>query len=383
MKKQQIAVLGSTGSIGRQTLEIIEANSDRYAVFSLAANKNVSLLEEQINKFRPQIVHVSDGDSADKLRKTLRHVPVRILTGDQGIWEAAASEKVDIVVVAISGIAGLLPTLAAVNAGKRIALANKESLVAAGGIVTEKARQKQATIIPVDSEHSAVFQCLQGKKKEIHRIILTASGGPFRNSSLEEINNATPQEALSHPNWSMGKRITVDSATLMNKGLEIIEAKWLFDMPYERIDVLIHPQSIIHSMVEYIDGSVLANLGVPSMKVPIQYALTWPERTASDIHLNFTELKALTFEEPKRKLFPCLELARSAGIEGGIMPAVLNAADEVAVKLFLQNKISFSAIPVLIERTLESFSNKPADSIDTVLDADREARKRAADLAKV
>ena len=286
MKKQQIAVLGSTGSIGRQTLEIIEANSDRYAVYSLAANKNVSLLEEQINKFKPKIVHVGDGDSADKLRKTLGHLPVRILTGDKGIWEAAACEKVDIVVVAISGIAGLLPTLAAVHAGKRIALANKESLVAAGGIITEQARQKQATIIPVDSEHSAVFQCLQGEKKEIHRIILTASGGPFRNSSLEEINNATPQEALSHPNWSMGKRITVDSATLMNKGLEIIEAKWLFDISYERIDVLIHPQSIIHSMVEYIDGSVLANLGVPSMKIPIQYALTWPERKASDIHLN-------------------------------------------------------------------------------------------------
>ena len=261
-------------------------------------------------------MYIADRDSARELKEALRYTSVKVLTGNEGIAEAVTSHEVDTVVVAISGIADLLPTLTAVNAGKRIALANKESLVAAGDIVIRQAKKKQATIIPVDSEHSAVFQCLQGEKKEIRRLILTASGGPFRNSSLDEIDKATPEEALAHPNWSMGKRITVDSATLMNKGLEIIEARWLFDIPYEQIDVLIHPQSIIHSMVEYIDGTVLANLGVPSMKVPIQYALTWPERINSDIHLDFTEIKALTFEEPKTELFPCLELARSAGIEG-------------------------------------------------------------------
>lgn len=383
MRKQYLAILGSTGSIGRQALEIVESNSVRFGVYSLAANKNIKLLEEQIKRFKPQIVTVENKDLAVELRKNLGHSPaVKVLSGQEGIKEAVASDLVDIVIMAISGIAGLIPTVTAIEAGKRIALANKESLVVAGGIVTEKARKENVTIIPVDSEHSAIFQCLQGKKNEIGRLILTASGGPFRCANPKELDDVTPDMALAHPNWSMGKKISVDSATLMNKGLELIEAKWLFDMSYEKIDVLVHPQSIIHSMVEYIDGTVLANLGIPSMKIPIQYALTWPERITADTHIDFNKITALTFEEPNLSMFPSLHLARSAGVAGGIMPAVLNAADEVAVQMFLETKISFTAIPELVRQTLESFSNMPASDLETVLHIDREARIKAANLAK-
>ena len=378
---KSLAVLGSTGSIGRQTLEVVEANPDRYSVFSLSANTNIQLLEDQIKRFKPQVVAIADHEAAASLRRSLGNSSIKILEGHQGVEEAAASPIIDIVVVAVSGIAGLLPALAAIDAGKPIALANKESLVVAGDIVTKRARSKQVKIIPVDSEHSAIFQCLQGKKSEVEKLILTASGGPFRCSSREELDSVTPEMALAHPNWSMGKKISVDSATLMNKGLELIEAKWLFDIPLEKIDVLVHPQSIVHSMVEYIDGTVLANLGVPSMKIPIQYALSWPERIAANQHINFNEICALTFEAPRSGIFPCLELARSAGMAGGIFPAVLNAANEVAVQLFLERKIAFSSIPDLVRRTLDAFTNQQAVDIETVLEVDSRARKITAQLA--
>lgn len=381
MSKKYLAILGSTGSIGRQALEVVDANPNRYAVFSLGANKNIGLLKEQIKKYHPQIVAVGDREASVELRQSLVDTPAKIISGYMGIREAVASEMVDIVLVAISGIAGLLPTIEAIEAGKRIALANKETMVAAGSIVNKLASKKNVSIIPVDSEHSAIFQCLHGKKSEISKLILTASGGPFRCSSGNDLQNVTPDMALAHPNWSMGKRISVDSATMMNKGLEIIEAKWFFDIPYQQIDVLVHPQSIIHSMVEYIDGSIIANLGVPSMKIPIQYALSWPERISADNHLCFSRANTLTFEEPNTTLFPCLDIARKAGAAGGIMPTVLNGADEVAVELFLERKIPFLAIPELVQRTLDAFTNMPVLDVETIIEVDRQARNIAVSLA--
>ena len=380
MNRKQLAILGSTGSIGRQTLEVVEANPDLFAVYSLTANRNIDLLEEQIDKFQPRIAAVAGPEPARKLRSRMGNGETKILSGQEGMTQAVSADEVDIAVIAVSGISGLIPTLAAINAEKRIALANKETLVVGGSIVTQKAKEKDINIIPVDSEHSAIFQCFHGIKNEIHRLILTASGGPFRCSSMEELSRVTPEMALAHPNWSMGAKISVDSATLMNKGLELIEAQWLFDVSYEQLEVVIHPQSIIHSMVEYIDGTVLANLGVPSMKLPIQYALTWPERIASEQHIDFRRIGALTFEEPKTGLFPCLDLARRAGKAGGVMPVVLNAADEVAVNSFLEGRIAFTAIPYLVEKTLEGFPNQPVFDIETVLDIDRRARDLATGL---
>lgn len=375
MSKKQLAVLGSTGSIGRQTLEVVEANPDRFAVYSLAAGSNIHLLEEQINRFNPAIAVLASDEAAEELRKRVSNGRTRILSGTMGIQEAVSAAEVNIVLVAVSGIAGLLPTLAGIDSGKLIALANKETLVAAGNIVTRAAREKNVDIIPVDSEHSAIFQSLHGKRDEVNRLILTASGGPFRSCSLEELKRVTPERALAHPNWSMGEKITVDSATLMNKGLELIEARWLFDVSYDRLDVVIHPQSIIHSMVEYIDGTVLAALGVPSMKLPIQYALTWPERLPAEQFIDFRKVSNLSFENPDRVLFPCLDLALRAGKEGGIMPVVLNAADEIAVFSFLEGRISFTAIAEVVEKALEKFPNQPASDVDTILDIDRKARE--------
>lgn len=381
MKRQLLAILGSTGSIGRQALEVIEDNPDRYAVYALSANKNIELLQVQIETFRPEVVYVADAQRAKILRQSLGNHPTRVLSGTEGLQETAGSPKIDMVLVAVSGIAGLLPLMTALDAGKPVALANKEALVAAGSLVTEKARQNQVRIIPVDSEHSAIFQCLQGKQREISRLLLTASGGPFRNYTAEELKGVTPEMALAHPNWSMGKRISVDSATMMNKGLEIIEAKWLFGVPFEKIEVLVHPQSLVHSMVEYIDGSVLANLAVPSMKIPIQYAFSWPERIPGNNHIDFSKYNLITFEMPNYDLFPCLSLAREAGIAGGIVPTVLNAADEVAVELFLEGRIAFLDIAPLVEKTLEAFPNKPVMDLETILDADKQARNAAARLA--
>ncbi|KUK10538.1 MAG: 1-deoxy-D-xylulose 5-phosphate reductoisomerase [Clostridia bacterium 41_269] len=385
--KKTVALLGSTGSIGRQTLEVIEANKNSFEVFALAAHNEIKILKEQIIKFKPEVAVVSDEKAAKKLSLDLHGFKhTKILSGENSLNEIVANPKVDIAFIAVSGTAGLLPTLAAIKTGKIIALANKETLVVAGHIVMEQAKKFKVPIIPVDSEHSAVFQCLQGKNKlHIKKIILTASGGPFRNYSIEELKRVTPEMALDHPNWSMGKKITVDSATLMNKGLELIEARWLFDIPYNQLEVVIHPQSIIHSMVELIDNSVFSLMSIPDMKIPIQYALTWPERMpiSNSEEIDFTKLKTLTFESPNHKLFPCLKLARRAGEEGGLMPVVLNAANEVAVALFLEEKIGFLDIPYLVEKVLDSFdNNSPNPELEEILETDRLIRKKTLQIAE-
>jgi len=380
--RKRLAVLGSTGSIGRQTLNVVEAHADHFEVYALAAHNEIKLLKKQIFKFKPQLAVVTNEEAAKKLAEDIKGFKfTKVIAGSSGLNEAVSDPQVDIAVIAVSGIAGLQPTLAAINARKRIALANKETLVVAGKIVMEQAKKKGALIIPVDSEHSAIFQCIHGENRHIKKIILTASGGPFRNFKPKDLKNVTPDMALSHPNWSMGKKITIDSATMMNKGLELIEARWLFDIPYDRIEIVIHPQSIIHSMVEYVDGSILAQLSLPDMKVPIQYALTWPERLPSTVSVNFTALEALTFEKPDERLFPCLKLARIAGEKGGIMPVVLNASNEVAVNLFLEEKITFLQIPHLVEAMMERFENIKNPSLETILKTDSEVRRRTIELA--
>ena len=342
MKK--ITILGSTGSIGISALDVIEKNQQCFQVVALAAGKNINLLKKQIEKFKPKVVAVSSKDSALKLREALTaKTKVKIFYDEEGLKEIASFPSTDIVVSAISGSAGLIPTLAAIEAGKDIALANKETMVMAGEIVTKRAKKKGVRIIPVDSEHSAIFQCLEGRKREnLRRIILTASGGPFLNFTVNELKQVKLNEALKHPRWKMGKKITIDSATLMNKGLEVIEAKWLFNLDIANIDVLIHPQTIVHSMIELIDGSVLAQMGIPDMRIPIAYALTYPERIINDLSSqNLLETEKLEFRQPDIRKFPCLRLAYVAGICSGTAPSVLNAANEIAVAAFLEKRIKF------------------------------------------
>ncbi|HWR43128.1 1-deoxy-D-xylulose-5-phosphate reductoisomerase [Sporomusa sp.] len=352
---QHVAVLGSTGSIGTQALDVIAANPDKYKVTALAAYKSDKLLAEQIEYFKPQLAVLIDKQAADRMASTY-HGPTKILTGEEGLLEAATFTQTDTVLTSLVGFAGLNPTIAAIKAGKNIALANKETLVAAGEFVMSLAKQHNVSVYPVDSEHSAVFQCLQGEnKRQIGRIILTASGGPFRGRTAAELENVTVADCLRHPNWSMGRKITIDSATLANKGLEVIEARWLFGVEYEQIDVCVHPQSIIHSMVEFVDGSVIAQMGMPDMRLPIHYALSYPERMPSGCpRLDFTTLSALTFEVPDTVNFPALKLAYDAGKRGGTMPCVFNAANEVAVHAFLNDEISFLDIPKVIGYTMES-----------------------------
>ncbi|MFN3740942.1 MAG: 1-deoxy-D-xylulose-5-phosphate reductoisomerase [Thermodesulfovibrionales bacterium] len=373
---KNIVILGSTGSIGKTTLEVIEKAPDRFRILGLAARSNLYLLLKQINRYLPEIVAVYDEDAAEILKKK---VNIKVLSGINGLIEIAVHEKADFVLSAIVGAAGLLPTLAAIKRGKTIGLANKETLVIAGRIVTEEAKRSAVKIIPVDSEHSAVFQCLEKRNPfEIKRIILTASGGPFRGRSKKELRHVKVKEALRHPNWRMGAKITVDSATLMNKGLEVIEARWLFDIPPERIDVVIHPESIIHSMVEFSDGTIIAQLSRPDMKAPIAYALSYPERLSDIVEpLDFETLRTLTFEKPDRESFPCLDLAYSAIKDGGTMPAVLNAANEIAVDAFLKERIGFTDIPSIIERVIEKHQKMPCDTIEEVLEADAWARQEA------
>lgn len=373
---KNIVILGSTGSIGKSTLEVIEKAPDRFRILGLAARSNLYLLLKQINRYLPEIVAVYDEDAAEILKKK---VNIKVLSGINGLIEIAVHEKADFVLSAIVGAAGLLPTLAAIKRGKTIGLANKETLVIAGRIVTEEAKRSAVKIIPVDSEHSAVFQCLEKRNPfEIKRIILTASGGPFRGRSKKELRHVKVKEALRHPNWRMGAKITVDSATLMNKGLEVIEARWLFDIPPERIDVVIHPESIIHSMVEFSDGTIIAQLSRPDMKAPIAYALSYPERLSDIVEpLDFETLRTLTFEKPDRESFPCLDLAYSAIKDGGTMPAVLNAANEIAVDAFLKERIGFTDIPSIIERVIEKHQKMPCDTIEEVLEADAWARQEA------
>ena len=375
MKK--ITILGSTGSIGRSTLDVISRNRDNYQVAALSAGKNIELFAQQIRSFRPEIVAVADKKSADKLGKRVNGV--EILSGAEGINSVASYRNSDFVISAIVGAAGLLPTLVAIKAGKTIGLANKEALVMAGEIVMAEVRRKKSKIIPVDSEHSAVFQCLEGhSKKEVRRIILTASGGPFYKRKKEDLRHITAEEALKHPNWSMGKKITIDSATLMNKGFEVIEARWLFGISPEMIDVLIHPQSIVHSLVEFRDRCCLAQMSMPDMRGPISYALAYPARLDDPIPgLDLDAIGTLTFRKPDNGRFPCLSYAYEALENGGTLPSVLNASNEVAVLAFLQNRIGFHDIPTVIRKTLDGHAVEAAGSLEPVLEADRWAREKA------
>ncbi|HHU06635.1 MAG TPA: 1-deoxy-D-xylulose-5-phosphate reductoisomerase [Clostridiales bacterium] len=368
-----VSVLGSTGSIGRQSLMIIKHLG--LSVSSLAANRSTELLEEQVREFKPSLVAVFDEKAAADLKIRLRDTSVRIVSGMEGVIEAAADSS-GTVITAMSGAAGLRPTMAAIEKGKRIALANKETLVCAGEIVMAAAGTHGAEIVPVDSEHSAIFQCLDGQKDTgFSRIILTASGGPFRGMSREELKNVRKEDALKHPNWSMGPKITIDSATLMNKGLEFIEAMHLFGASPDNIDVLIHPQSIVHSMVEFADGSVLAQCGVPDMKIPIQYALTYPERKPSIVPAPDFTKAPLTFFKPDLETFPCLKIAMESARLGGTAPAVMNAANEEAVRLFLNDKISFYGIYDAVVLALDSIKNKASPTLEDILEADRQARE--------
>ncbi|MBW1979736.1 MAG: 1-deoxy-D-xylulose-5-phosphate reductoisomerase [Deltaproteobacteria bacterium] len=383
MKK--LVILGSTGSIGCNTLEVVEQFPDRFAVSGLAAGRNIDLLARQTIRHQPQAVAVFDHELAAALQARLQGVAApEVLVGAEGYQQLAASPEADMVVSAIVGAAGLLPTWAAIQAGKQVALANKETLVMAGSLIMEEVRNRQVRLLPVDSEHSAIFQALQGhRRQDVKRILLTASGGPFLHKSMEELARVTPEQALAHPNWKMGAKITIDSATLMNKGLEVIEASWLFDMPVDRIVVHIHPQSIVHSMVEYVDGSVIAQLGIPDMRAPIAYALAYPERLPLDLPpLDLFAVHSLTFQPPDLSRFPCLQLALQACDMGGTMPAVLNAANEVAVEGFLEGRIPFIGIAACLQRVLDEHQSTAAPDIEAVLAADAWAREKMAEILK-
>jgi len=372
---KNICILGSTGSIGQNSLEVIANFPDRFRVSYLTANKNIDVLQQQIKQFRPKAVAVLDESSASVLKQTMNGA-VEVVAGEDGLLELVSRPENDIVISSLVGFAGLRPTIEAIKQGKTVALANKETLVVAGEIITNLVKLHNARLIPVDSEHSAILQCLAGEKSEnIARLILTASGGPFLYLDKKEFANVTVDEALKHPNWKMGNKITIDSATLMNKGLEVIEAHWLFNLPPDKIEVLIHPQSIIHSMVEFIDGSIKAQLGMPDMKIPIQYALTYPERAASLYNrVNFAELREMTFCKPDMQKFECLALAYEALSRGGTSPAVLNAANEVAVELFLQRKIKFHHISILIRHSMDRVPSKASPSLEDIFEADKETR---------
>lgn len=378
---KRLSILGSTGSIGVSTLDIVSRFPERFKIIGLAAGGNIELLKQQIRMFRPKYVSVSEEATAPAL---LGMGCKEVLHGIEGAITVATAPDADMVVSAIVGAAGLVPTVAAIKAKKEIALANKETLVMAGELVMREAYDAGVNILPVDSEHSAIFQSLVGHNKdEVKRLILTASGGPFLDYPVEKLRKVSPDDALNHPNWQMGKKVTVDSASLMNKGLEVIEARWLFDVPAERIDVHIHPQSIIHSMVEYIDGSVIAQMGIPDMRIPISYALAYPERLPIPLpSLNLFEINKLTFLKPDHDRFPSLNLAYRALKNGGTMPAVLNAANEIAVDAFLNKRIGFLNIPELIEEVISSHENGPASHVDEILKADLWARRKTKELVE-
>jgi 1-deoxy-D-xylulose-5-phosphate reductoisomerase len=378
---KNIAILGSTGSIGTNSLDVIANFPHRFCVTYLTVNRNIDALREQIRTFRPVAVVVLDPAAAEQLRGQVDGT-TKVLTGAEALEDIVQRDDVDIVISSLVGFAGLKPTIRALEAGKRVALANKETLVAAGDLVMNTCRTHGAELLPVDSEHSAIFQCLVGEADaHVSKIILTASGGPFRTATESEMQQITVAQALNHPNWKMGNKITIDSATLMNKGFEVIEARWLFGVPPEKIDVVIHPQSIIHSMVEFIDGSVKAQLGIPDMKIPIQYALTYPERSASDfLRVNFPKLQQITFFEPDRKKFRCLQLAFDALAAGGTMPAAINAANEVAVAAFLNGTITFSRIPDTIARIMDRHTVSNDMTLENIVEADRWAREVARNL---
>lgn len=380
---QRVVVLGSTGSIGRQTLEVIRLFPERFEVQALTCGSNVDLLVKQAREFAPEVVAVGNAEKAADCRERLAGTGITVLEGEQGLCEAARGPA-DVVMAAVVGFAGLKPVLAAIEAGVRIALANKETLVVAGRLVNDALEASGSVLIPVDSEHSAIFQCLAGETRaSVEHVVLTASGGPFRTRSADTFEHITREEALNHPNWDMGAKITIDSATLMNKGLEVIEARWLFDLSPDEIRVLVHPQSIVHSMVAFSDGSIKAELGVPDMKVPIQYALSYPDRwPAPHERLDWSEVASLDFEAPDTDRFPCLRLAFDALRVGGTAPAVLNAANEVAVRLFLNEEIAFTDIPNIIGQCMEEVAGPDVDSVDALTEVDLEARRVAKELTQ-
>lgn len=376
---KNISILGSTGSIGNSTLNVIAAHPDKFKVVGLTASENIEKLEIQIRRYKPAVVSVAKEESAARLKDRCKDLKIEIHSGVEGLICVSTMPEADIVVSAIAGSAGLIPTLAAVKAGKTIALANKETMVMAGEIVTKEAGKNGIKILPVDSEHSAIFQVMNGGRwDDVDRVILTASGGPFLKLSAEDKKKVTVKEALKHPNWDMGAKVTIDSATLMNKGLEVIEAKWLFDIPINQIDVLIHPQSIIHSLVEFRDGSVMAQIGVPDMRVPIAYALSYPERLDLMMaRLDLASIGMLTFENPDMKRFPNLSYAYDAIKEGGTMPAVLNSSNETAVRAFLQERIGFLDIERIVGETMARHKTMRIESLEDVLHADKWAREEA------
>jgi 1-deoxy-D-xylulose-5-phosphate reductoisomerase len=376
-KKKQIAILGSTGSIGSQALEVIDAHPDRFEVYALTANNQVDLLIRQARKFQPEAVIIGNEEHYTRLKEALADLPIKVYAGSDAVTQIVESGPIDMVLTAMVGYAGLRPTIQAIKAGKAIALANKETMVVAGEIINALALEHQVPVFPVDSEHSAIFQCLE-MYNPIEKIILTASGGPFRKTALRDLVNVTKKEALKHPNWDMGAKITIDSASMMNKGFEVIEAKWLFNLKPEQIEVMVHPQSIIHSMVQYQDGSVKAQMGLPDMKLPILYAFSYPERLKTNYpRLDFRHFSSLTFEEPDLKRFRNLQLAYKALAKGGTMPCVLNAANEVAVDAFLHDRIGFLEMSDLIEKTMFQTSFQANPSYEDYVAVDTEARERA------
>jgi len=378
-----ISIIGSTGSIGCNTLKVVEFLSEpKFRVVALGAGRNIEKLAEQVKQFQPELVAIENEDYAEKLLERLHGLNTkapRIELGQQGLIEVATHAEADTVVSATVGAVGFVPTLRAIEAGKRIALANKETLVMAGELMTKAAEKSGAEILPVDSEHNALHQCLRGEKRsEVKRLILTASGGPFRTNTKEEIENATREQALNHPNWKMGEKITIDCATLMNKGLEVIEAHWLFGFDADEISVIVHPQSVVHSLIELVDGSVIAQMGVTDMRHAIQYALTFPDRKPAELEpLNLAKISQLNFEEPDLARFPCLALAYKALKTGGTLPAAMNAANEVAVAAFLDNRARFSDIPKIIESVMNQHITKPVENLETVIETDKAAREEA------
>ncbi|MFT5572156.1 MAG: 1-deoxy-D-xylulose-5-phosphate reductoisomerase [Cryomorphaceae bacterium] len=380
---QGISILGSTGSVGQSTLDVLALHPERFAVVAITANTNVSKMIEQCQQYRPQTVVMSQAVAAREVEQRLDSLglsEIEVLSGAQSVCDIATDGQSQLVMSAIVGAAGLLPTLAAVKAGKKVLIANKEPLVMTGDLFMREAHSSGAVILPIDSEHNAIFQCLphDQSKQGVKRIHLTASGGPFRGRSWSELESITPAEACAHPNWSMGRKISVDSATMMNKGLELIEAAALFSLPSDQVEIVVHPQSIIHSMVEYLDGSFLAQLGSPDMKIPITHALSWPERILSGAKtLDITEIAQLDFHKPDMPNLPCLRLARYAAEQGGSAPAVLNAANEIAVQAFLEQKIRFTQIPDIIDAVLSDFDVTDFDTIESVLTIDNEARELA------
>jgi 1-deoxy-D-xylulose-5-phosphate reductoisomerase len=378
---KNLLILGSTGSIGINALNVIRNFPDKFRVTALTVNTRIDLLEPQIKEFNPPFVVVKNRELAAELERKIGS-STKVLAGEEGLVYAASQLDYDILVGAMVGFAGLIPTIEAIKRGKRIALANKETLVVAGELVKDLSEKHNAEIIPVDSEHSAIFQCLTGEnREEVEKLILTASGGPFREMDKEHFDSVTVEDALNHPNWKMGNKITIDSATMMNKGLEVIEAHWLFDLPKEKIDVVIHPQSIVHSMVQFVDGSIKAQMGLPDMKLPIQYALTYPERLKNDFtRTSLPDISSLTFSEPDHSRFECLNLAYRTLESGGTAPCILNAANEVAVDKFLKKEIKFPDIPALICNALDHFDNHKHPELETIIEQDRQTREFTASL---